>query len=295
MNHELLQYISAKTWMIDPIFGYKQFCAYRNKVNQVKSGLMTKEDAFQEAKALQGSIVFKTKDGSTEIGSLDNLDFSAMPKGSIATLTYSGVMSSEDGLCSYGVNSYVAALYALYAADNVVGIRVDMNSGGGEAVSGFNFASAVSARNKPVIFTGALMASAAYMAATTSDGIYAYHDASEFGSIGAYYTFDKEFLQTFEEKYVTAYAKQSTNKNAALRAAVKDDMSLFEDQATDFASLFIKAVKSSRLIDPDTSKETFAGGMFFAKDAQKRGLIDGVITMNKVDSIILKSVKKYTK
>jgi protease-4 len=128
-----------------------------------------------------------------------------------------------------------------------------------------------------------MAASAGYWIATAADEIYVTKETSEVGSVGVYCTlydwktyFEKEGLPVIE-----VYAPQSTEKNLDYRNALKGDEKLLKDSLRVLADQFIKTVSANR-DGKLTSNEWNAGAMFYAKDAQKIGLIDGIKSLEQV-------------
>ena len=293
MDKELIRFLNSVEWSIDPMWGFSQLKNYILNYKQVSDGVFSKEDIFTANKNKSGIIYFNNGVGNSFQANVWDLDFSEVPPGSTAVLTFSGVMRNEDGLCSYGVNSYNNALYALYDNANVAGIEYRVSSGGGESSSGHSMAAAIKDRNKPVVVVSDFLGSAAIMGTSTADAIYASHRGSQFGSIGSYISIDKELLAEYKETMMDFYAEQSTEKNADFRKALEGDFSLIISKATKNASVFHTEYLKNRALTEKYKDETLKGGMFYYADAKRRGLVDGVATRSEIQNIIKKQLKYY--
>lgn len=196
------------------------------------------------------------------------------PENSVALIPLSGVMRSTSAASTRGVDSIERDLRAAYNNRNIASIVMEINSGGGESVAGQRLASIVSARNKPIVSLGHFVGSAAYMVAAATDEVIASNLGARFGSIGSLYQIDKRMLTEYAENVIEVYAEQSTEKNAAHRAAITGDFSLLKKEATKSAQSFIDLVQSYRGLSENNAQKAFTGAMFDAREAKRMGLID---------------------
>lgn len=206
-------------------------------------------------------------------------DYPNAPEGSIAVLKLRGVMQSESRMSSPGIDALIEDLQAAYAADNISGILLDINSPGGSSTAAAMLGAVIEDRNKPVIahITG-FAASGAYWAAAPTDEIIAASNAVEVGSIGAYMVIDQKALQEYRDRFMAIYSDLSPDKNAEFRKAVAGDLSGIKNLVNETAKDFHEIVTTHRALTGDrlSIKETLSGGMFKARDARTRGLIDGI-------------------
>ncbi|NDE91549.1 MAG: hypothetical protein EB059_10535 [Alphaproteobacteria bacterium] len=191
-------------------------------------------------------------------------------------------MRSQDGLSSNGITSLVNDLRAAYANENITAVILEINSGGGEATAGDMLKNAIQERNKPVLSYGWFVASAAYMAAAATDEIIASSQQAQFGSIGVLFSLSKGFLEAYTNEQIDIYAEQSTQKNAAFRAAQNGDFSKYQQLATEYATVFHNEVMAMRTLKGNEGriKSTLDGSMFFAQEAKSRGLVDNIGNFN---------------
>lgn len=218
---------------------------------------------------------------STSSGTVDSYD--KAPEGSVAVIDLRGDMIKEGTWCSYGTEEIAAAMRAAASSDKVIGIRLDIDSGGGAVDAIAPMLDAISfaqSQGKPVVACCDLCASAAYYVACHCDEIVADNDISaEFGSIGVMMQFP-DYAKYYEQKGIkvhTIYSDLSTHKNAPFEAALKGEYkSIKEEMLNPLARKFQQAVKSHRP-NLDTKVDGILNGrMFFAKDALKYGLIDKI-------------------
>lgn len=209
--------------------------------------------------------------------------YSDVPEGSVAVITLKGDMLKDGTMCSYGTEEIAAAIREAAASQKIIGIRLDIDSGGGAVDAIAPMLDAISfsqSQNKPVVACCDLCASAAYYVACHCNKIMADNDISaEFGSIGVMMQFP-DYAKYYEQKGIkvhTIYSDLSTHKNAPFEAALKGEYkSIKEEMLNPLAREFQQAVKSHRPNLDDKIDGILNGRMFFAKDALKYGLIDAI-------------------
>ena len=201
-----------------------------------------------------------------------------VPKGSIALLNLSGVMRTQSGISSNGVNQLASDLRSAYTNKNVTGVVLEILSGGGESMAGNILKSALSERTKPVVAFGHRVASAAYRAATGTDEIILSSASAEAGSLGTMIQIDIKQLERFREQHAEFYGADAPNKNGDFRSAIGGDFSVIQNRVDELTREFHDEIKRDRQLqgDAETIKETLSGAMFNAISAKKRGLIDAI-------------------
>ena len=211
--------------------------------------------------------------------------FDKAPQGSVAVVPLRGDMLKEGTMCSYGTEEIAAVIREAADAKNVVGTRLDIDSGGGavDAIAPMLDAIAYSRqKGKPVVASCDLCASAAYYVACHCDEVVADNQISaEFGSIGVMMQFP-DYAKYYEQKGIkihTIYSDLSDWKNAPFEAARKGDYkSIRQETLNPLARQFQEAVKSRRPGLKLDVEGIVSGRMFFARDALQVGLIDRVGT-----------------
>lgn len=208
-------------------------------------------------------------------------DFNKAPDGSVAIISLRGDMMKEGTMCSYGTEEIAAVVREAAASKKIIGIRLDIDSGGGAVDAIAPMLDAISfaqGEGKPVVACCDLCASAAYYVACHCNEIVACNDISaEFGSIGVMIQFP-DYAKYYEQKGIkvhTIYSDLSSYKNAPFEAALKGDYkSIKEETLNPLARQFQEAVKNHRKNLDQKTDGILSGRMFFASDALKVGLID---------------------
>lgn len=219
--------------------------------------------------------------------------FAKAPKDSVAIISLRGDMMKEGTMCSYGTEEIAAVIREAADATPIIGIRLDIDSGGGtvDAIAPMLDAIAYSqSKGKPVVASCDLCASAAYYVACHCNRIMANNSLSaEFGSIGVMMQFP-DYAKYYEEKGIkihTIYSNLSTYKNAPFEAARKGEYaSIKTEQLDPLARQFQEAVKSHRPNLDENIEGILNGRMFYAADAKKHGLIDQIGTAAEATKLV---------
>lgn len=212
-------------------------------------------------------------------------DLSRLPEGSTALISLTGPLLKYGGACSLGMTDKAAIIQRAANAPNIKGIILDVDSPGGQAYGTSLLADVIKSVQKPTIaiIDDGIAASAAMWVASAANEIYATKKTDQFGSVGVYTTlydwksyFEKEGLPVHE-----IYAPQSIDKNADYRAAINGNYEQMQDELKVLADAFISTISTNRAgkIKGDEWK---GGKMFYAKDAQRIGLIDGIKSFDQV-------------
>lgn len=225
-------------------------------------------------------------------------DYNKAPKGSIAIIPIKGAMTKEDTLCAYGCTSI--AKFIRHAADhrNIAGIILDIDSGGGAVNAIAPLADAIEhAKSKmPVVAYADTVASAAYYVAVYCDQIILANDISaQAGSIGVMISF-ADMRPMYEKegvKFHTIYAPESTHKNQAFELALQGKYDLIKsDLLSPLARKFQETVKAKRPNIDLKQEGIIAGKMFYATDALKYGMVDGIGTLEQAIDICGKTATR---
>ena len=219
--------------------------------------------------------------------------FAKAPKDSVAVIPLRGDMIKTGTQCSYGTEEIAAVIREAADAQNVIGIRLDIDSGGGavDAIAPMLDAIRYSqSLGKPVVACCDLCASAAYYVACHCNKIVANNSISaEFGSIGVMMQFPDyaKYYENMGIKVHTIYSDLSNYKNTPFEAARKGDYtSIKQEQLDPLARKFQEAVKTHR---PNLDAEVegiLAGRMFLAQDEIKNGLIDQIGTAADASNLV---------
>lgn len=280
LNRDIEMFLMTSQFLeLDFDFGLQQLNSYLQDLEFLKMG--GRYDELGIAERRRDSMPRLLVPGDSSMYNLvdkwDMLD-GVTPPGSIALLKLSGVMRSQSGISSPGVDRLASDLRMAYNNQNVTGIVLETLSGGGESLAGTLLKSALSERNKPVVGFGHLVASAAYRALTGTDEIIMSSAQSEVGSIGTMISLDMKELGKFRERFAEFYGTDAPNKNGELRKAVAGDFAAIQSRVDTLTREFHNEIKRDRPLQGDKSAiaETLSGAMFNAADGKRRGLVDAV-------------------
>jgi len=269
---------------IDFDFGLNEYFRYLEDLRLLSLGLPFSDIGISERRhsALPKLITpSESANGFRFVDSWDVYDPSVTPVGSIALLKLNGVMRAQSGISSPGVDRMVNDLRAAYANQNVSGVIIETNSGGGESMAGNILQSAIQERNKPVVGFGHLVASAAYRALSAADEIIASGPGAEFGSIGTMITMDAKTLNKYRERFSDFYGSGAPGKNQDFRQAIAGDYSGIQKRVDGLTASFQNNIRSLRPLRGSESRisETLNGSVYDAMDSKSRGLVDMIGTM----------------
>jgi capsid assembly protease len=178
-----------------------------------------------------------------------------------------------------GTQSLIQILNRLDAMDNVSGILLNIDSGGGMVSGTAELADCIASLSKKTIaYTNGYMCSAALDIAAATSARVANPHADCIGSIGTMLSY-QDFSQLFEKYGATIYdiyAPQSSEKNSDFRALKADDKSLYEAKLASLADSFINRVKSNIGDGLQDDGHVFKGAVYSPQDAKAIGLIDEI-------------------
>lgn len=212
----------------------------------------------------------------------------------VGILEISGMIMPESEICAEvaGTKDLAETLKEMIADPNVKSIVFKMNSGGGDSYAPHFLTEVMDNSPKRIdalVYT--VCASAAYKIAVHCDSIYAHHESSQIGSIGTMLSIidDRAALESEGIKEIDIYAPQSVNKNLEYKAFLLGDFSLIEKRLEKAANFFIQEVQKNR---PQILETALDGLVFYAKDAQKQGLIDGILNEQNFFKMTKNNIKK---
>ena len=284
---EILSQFIGKELSIDLGLAFQYLLDYNSRIELLK--IEKSFDQFKDLKSKSAEFQIVSANGEHIISNYNKLEFN-LPKDSVISMDLSGFMSSEDGLCSYGAKSFAKTLLAYKNIDGVIGAKINIDSGGGEGMAGHIIHNAIKEFNKPVVSFVYNAGSAAYMAASASKEIIAANLNSRVGSIGALIQLSQSFIDEFAKDIVEIYSDLSTDKNKEFRELLKGNTEPVREMLNQSVEIFQKMVTDNRILKLD-AKGSLRGGMFFAEDAKKRGLIDSIGN----NEFAIERIKKYSK
>lgn len=284
---DTLKYFIGKELFIDEYAALEYLLQYEQRLELLRD--QVNGSAFRDAKEQSAQMTIIAGDGTLLITNFNKLPQNPQ-RDSIISFSVNDFMQSNDGLCSVGMKTMSDALLSYKNDPNVIGAKVNFDTGGGEGMSGHILHNAFKEFGKPVIAYVYNAGSAGYLAASGATEIVAANENSRVGSIGALVSISKKMLDEYANNIVEIYSDSSSDKNKEFRALLKGDSDPIKEMLNKSVQVFHNVVKSNRMLknDPEGS---LRGGMFFAKDAIKRGLVDHIGN----NDFALSRVKKYSK
>lgn len=282
-NRNIDNLIINGEWRIDTEYGMAQLMQYLDELDMLERGVPIEELGISKRKEASLPELFSPSASGYQLladSGISSLSSARKtPRNSFAILKLSGVMRSEDGWCSYGMYTMADWIAQINANDNIAGILIRANSGGGESLSGQILKNALIDSRKPVVTHADFLGSAAVEGTLPSAEIIASGASSRIGSIGVYASIDKRMREYYQKNYEDIYATQSPQKNIAFREYLRGNIAPLQKEIDKSATSFQNEVLKFR---PDVAKyaDTLQGGVFDAKSAKKRGLVDSIGTFN---------------
>jgi protease-4 len=224
----------------------------------------------------------------------DGNPFDALEKDNIVIIPLEGVMTKEPSWYRYGCNMIADYLELANASSSVSGVILLADTPGGTVNSVLILQDILTRFTKPVVtLVNGYLCSGGMWTAVFTDKIFALNEMNTIGSIGVMITLT-DYSKMYESLGITSrsiYPPESKFKNLPYREAMKekpDDTPIIEEMLTPLAIKFQETIKARR---PrlDTSVEGILEGRdFFAGDAVKHGLIDGIANLEQVIDYIKK-------
>ena len=216
---------------------------------------------------------------SFDSGPGDNSDNSQQ----IAVISISGPITKHRQFCGpAGMEEVSEILQACYDSEDISGILLKVESGGGDGMAMRLLNEKIADRTKTVIgFIDDFACSAAYGIVSGCDLIVVNSNMARVGSIGTYLSM-ADYTKQFEKAGVdiyTVYATASKDKNGEVREALKGNLKPLEDLANTFNENFLTTIETNRDGKLTESRDVWGTGkVYFAKEALKLGLIDKIDT-----------------
>jgi ClpP class serine protease len=192
---------------------------------------------------------------------------------------HANLMTDHCGATSY--ETVMRDFHQMLASTDVRSIIFDIDSPGGEANGTSELSDAIFAARgqKPTAaYIGGTGASAAYWIASACDKVFA-ADSAIIGSIGVQLALHNEKSEG-EIRFVSSQSPRK-NRDPTTEDGAKDVQTIIDG----LAEVFIGKVARNRGVDRAAVLEKFGqGAVFVASDAQSRGLIDQLSTLESVIS-----------
>lgn len=209
------------------------------------------------------------------------------PLDSIAIVNITDAITKYDQECGpSGMVTKSNLLQRCFANDNVKGIILKIDSGGGEGDAMRLMNETIAGRNKPMVaFIDDNACSAAYGIASGCDIVVANSEVAYVGSIGTYMTI-ADYSEYFKKQginLIEVYATAAKDKNIEVREAIKGNTEPVRKLADRFNELFISLVEKNRKGKLTAGRDVWGTGkLFHADEAKKIGLIDEIDTFTNI-------------
>lgn len=237
-------------------------------------GNIPKELFDPETAALQ-SAVYSVLNGSDLKASFDQA-----PAGSVAVIPVMGVLQKDDFCGALGTASMAQMVQAADQSENIVGIVLKVDSGGGQVVGTENLSDAIYNTSKPVVaHVDGAAGSAAYWIASAADEIMMAGKTSMVGSIGTMVRLmkDEKALENRGYEVIEIYADKSTEKNKAFSDAKKGDFDAIKSEYLNpLNEIFHASVQRNRGQAITDFNAVTSGKMYLAEQATENGLADTI-------------------
>ena len=177
-------------------------------------------------------------------------------------------------------------LQRCYSNDNIKGIVLNIDSGGGSGLGMRLLTETISKRNKPIVaFVSDMAASAAYGIASGADIIVANSDYARVGSIGTYMNI-VSYVEKFKKEginIIEVYASASKDKNKDYYDALKGDTKAVQKTADTYNEMFLSMIETNRKDKLTKDRSVWGTGkMYFAPEALELGLIDNIDSFSNI-------------
>lgn len=291
MADKLTTTLLGSEWEIDAAWGLRAWMQYSVNLKAAKATGTPLRDIVVNRDLTYSPQFYDASNGSPLAnGQTEEL--------MLGHLLLTGPMMLEGGACSDGVRQLNQKMRAMASREDVGGLLVEVNSGGGETYAGTEFQNAVNdvqnRLGKPVVIYTQMLASAALRGAAPAVAIIGSNAATTIGSLGTYLTIDLKMLKELKENFKDVYATQSTLKNADFREVAAGDFERIQKYVDVKAQAFIDEMKGYRPIKgtKEQTERLYSGDLFSAEEAYEIGLIDGVGTLMEAFDLLRKLVSK---
>jgi len=202
----------------------------------------------------------------------------------VAIMPVKGPIMKYSQMCGPVGTEFLRKELARYEANpNIMGVVLDIDSGGGQVAGTADFADAIKSFSKPIVaHVSDTMASAALWIGAAADEIYASKNALSIGSVGVLLSaLDmKGYYEKKGAKLHEVYSSYSNLKNGPFRKMMEGEYDQMRSEVLDpIAEQFIATIKEYRPNISD-NEEIFQGKVFDAKTSKKLGIIDHIGTMD---------------
>lgn len=202
------------------------------------------------------------------------------PKGSVAVIDMIGPVMKYGGMCSYGADDIVQAMYAADRNPNIIGTIFNEDGPGGGVNAIGPFMQFAKDKTKPVVAIADQCGSLHYWAmCAVADYKMADNNVSaSFGSVGVVASFadNRKYLESLGYVFHQITPPESEHKNLAIQLALEGKYDMIKKE--DLSPLAIQFQDAVRAGCPNLKEEigVLTGKMFGADKALEYGMIDAI-------------------
>ena len=227
---------------------------------------------------------FRTYDDTDDEDDEDGDSYNQTTSDSIVhIMRLTGPMTRGGGACSYGSIELRDRLIQMADKEGVIGHIIYCRTPGGDANTLLDFRKAIdyihSKGQKIYMFCDGTVASGGAFLSAMCDGVYAYNEEDQIGSLGMYAAFftlaHGAQNAITQETYCECYADRSTDKNLWYRKAAEGDTELLEEDLRNHLGELLTNLHNDR---PSITEDQMTGKMYRMKDVVGT-LIDGICTL----------------
>lgn len=209
-----------------------------------------------------------------------------IPAGSVGVIPMTGPLTYYNGDCGEpGMIQRTNWLMDMQRRDNISAIVQLIDTPGGISTAAPHYVAQMKNSKKPILsYVDQMCASLGMWFSSASTETYLGHEFAEMGSVGSYCMLldYKGAMEAQGYRIVEVYAPQSTDKNKSYKDALAGDDSLIKEDLRLHVDAFINHINQSRPAAAANEKNWNSGKMFYAKDAIKNGLADGIKPFSQV-------------
>lgn len=258
----LLQQFMFKNLAIDPIIGFDYLVSAKDK-----------EVTLSHRKEVLSSLAPSVMDMQ---GNSISSDLSIGTNG-IASIKIHNMLTTQRLLCGKDADAIASEIRTARTNPNIMGLVLDMRTGGGEVTATQIIANELEGFNKPLVgYVNGYAASGGYWLLSYCDEIVMGGNMAQVGSIGVVQHFDKQIIELIKENDISIYADGSEEKDDILKSVLGEDFDYIKKESLNpVRAEFVRIVKRGR---KSVSDEALKGKMYPAKKAIKLGLADRIGT-----------------
>ncbi|HDD52488.1 MAG TPA: signal peptide peptidase SppA [Thermosulfidibacter takaii] len=209
---------------------------------------------------------------------------------SLQRSTYVGVVSLEGRITSQKAREFIELLQCAKEDPRVGAVLVRIDSpGGGVAPSQEIYRAIMGVRKEKNVIAslGSVGASGGYYVAAAANEIYA-DPGTITGSIGVVFTYPQlqEFLKKVGVGKVVVKSGEFKDIASPFRSPTPQEKAILQDVVNDIYQQFMEDIARGRGMKKEQVEALADGRIFTGRQAQKLGLVDGLMTQDEVVSYI---------